>query len=70
MPDWRIHTPELIAYPELPGVPAAVIDMDIKNYVWNMEHEPPAEAFTRSLAKRSRYCTASIIRTQKKRACM
>ncbi|MCY8643266.1 macrolide 2'-phosphotransferase [Bacillus haynesii] len=51
VPDWRIHTPELIAYPKLPGVPAAVIDMEIKNYVWNMDHEPPAEAFVKSLAK-------------------
>lgn len=51
VPDWRIHTPELIAYPELPGVPAAVIDMEVKNYVWNMDHEPPAEAFVKSLAK-------------------
>ncbi|MED1738633.1 macrolide 2'-phosphotransferase [Bacillus swezeyi] len=51
MPDWRIHTPELIAYPKLVGVPAAVIDMEIKNYVWNMNHQPPSEAFVRSLAK-------------------
>ncbi|QHZ48751.1 macrolide 2'-phosphotransferase [Bacillus sp. NSP9.1] len=51
VPDWRIHTAELIAYPKLAGIPAAVIDMEIKNYAWNMNHQPPSEAFVRSLAK-------------------
>ncbi|GIN68941.1 macrolide 2'-phosphotransferase [Bacillus sonorensis] len=51
VPDWRINEPELIAYPKLTGVPAAVIDMEIRNYVWNMNHQPPSEAFVRSLAQ-------------------
>ncbi|MCC9022948.1 macrolide 2'-phosphotransferase [Bacillus nakamurai] len=50
VPDWRIHTPELIAYPKLDGIPAAVIDLEKKQYVWNMEHEPPSDDFVRSLA--------------------
>lgn len=50
VPDWRIHTPELIAYPKLEGKPAAAIDLDKKQYVWNMEHEPPSDGFVGSLA--------------------
>lgn len=50
VPDWRIHTPELIAYPKLDGIPAAAIDLDKKQYVWNMEHEPPSDGFVGSLA--------------------
>lgn len=30
VPDWRIHTPELIAYPMLKGTPAAGIDLEQK----------------------------------------
>lgn len=51
VPEWQIDEPELIAYPMLAGVPAAVIDMEIRNYVWNMKHQPPAEPFVRSLAQ-------------------
>ncbi|MEW4024987.1 macrolide 2'-phosphotransferase [Bacillus sp. YAF8] len=50
VPDWRVHTPELIAYPKLDGKPAAAIDLDKKQYVWNMEHEPPSDGFVGSLA--------------------
>ncbi|MCY8515540.1 macrolide 2'-phosphotransferase [Bacillus atrophaeus] len=50
VPDWRIHTPELIAYPRLDGIPAAGIDLEEKQYVWNMDHQPPSDDFVRSLA--------------------
>ncbi|WP_415273282.1 macrolide 2'-phosphotransferase [Bacillus siamensis] len=50
VPDWRVHTPELIAYPKLDGISAAAIDLDKKQYVWNMEHEPPSDGFVGSLA--------------------
>lgn len=51
VPDWRIHTPELIAYPMLKGTPAAGIDLEQKQYVWNMNHQPPSDHFIRTLAK-------------------
>ncbi|MGG1348230.1 macrolide 2'-phosphotransferase MphK [Bacillus subtilis] len=50
VPDWRIHTPELIAYPMLKGTPAAGIDLEQKQYVWNMDHQPPSDDFVRTLA--------------------
>ncbi|MGF4040929.1 macrolide 2'-phosphotransferase MphK [Bacillus subtilis] len=50
VPDWRIHTPELIAYPMLKGTPAAGIDLEQKQYVWNMNHQPPSDDFVRTLA--------------------
>ncbi|XLG08830.1 Hypothetical protein ACI5QM_00279 [Bacillus subtilis] len=50
VPDWRIHTPELIAYPMLKGMPAAGIDLEQKQYVWNMDHQPPSDDFVRTLA--------------------
>ncbi|MGF7535874.1 macrolide 2'-phosphotransferase MphK [Bacillus mexicanus] len=50
VPDWRIHTPELIAYPMLKGTPAAGIDLEQKQYVWNMNHQPPSDDFVQSLA--------------------
>lgn len=50
MPDWKIHTPELIAYPKLSGTPAAGIDLEQKQYVWNMNHQPPSDDFVHTLA--------------------
>ncbi|MED1809326.1 macrolide 2'-phosphotransferase MphK [Bacillus subtilis] len=51
VPDWRIHTPELIAYPMLKGTPAAGIDLEQKQYVWNMDHQPPSDHFILTLAE-------------------
>ncbi|MCY7749427.1 macrolide 2'-phosphotransferase MphK [Bacillus inaquosorum] len=51
VPDWKIHTPELIAYPMLKGTPAAGIDLEQKQYVWNMNHQPPSDHFIRTLAE-------------------
>ncbi|MBK4205676.1 macrolide 2'-phosphotransferase MphK [Bacillus spizizenii] len=51
VPDWNIHTPELIAYPMLEGTPAAGIDLEQKQYVWNMNHQPPSDGFVHTLAE-------------------
>lgn len=51
VPDWRIFTPELIAYPKLSGVPVATVDLVAKNYVWNLDHESLSSCFIQSLAK-------------------
>ncbi|WP_028594670.1 macrolide 2'-phosphotransferase [Paenibacillus assamensis] len=50
VPDWRVYTPELIAYPLLDGVPAAGINVEMRNYEWNMDHENPSPQFVDSLA--------------------
>ncbi|MBD8498015.1 macrolide 2'-phosphotransferase [Paenibacillus arenosi] len=50
VPDWRVYTPELIAYPLLDGVPAAGINVEVRNYEWNMDHENPSPQFVDSLA--------------------
>ncbi|MCK8099272.1 macrolide 2'-phosphotransferase MphK [Bacillus sp. 2CMS4F] len=51
VPDWKIHMPELIAYPKLSGTPAAGIDLEQKQYVWNMSHQPPSDNFVHTLAE-------------------
>jgi macrolide phosphotransferase len=50
VPDWRVNTPELIAYPRLAGTPAATIDPVAKNYVWHMDRHSIPAAFMDSLA--------------------
>lgn len=49
VPDWRIYTPELIAYPLLGGQPAASVSME--GYAFNMDAENPGEPFVHSLAE-------------------
>lgn len=51
VPAWKIHTKDLIAYPKLTGKPAATIDSEIQNYVWEIEHKPVPENFISTLAK-------------------
>lgn len=51
VPDWNIHTPELIAYPMLEGTPAAGVDLEQKQYVWNMNHQPPSDDFVHNLPR-------------------
>ncbi len=43
VPDWRIHTPELIAYPLLPGQPGLDLDEHGKP-VWHVDVSAPAFA--------------------------
>lgn len=50
VPDWRIHTPSLIAYPRLGGTPALTVDGDGVN--WNViDPDAPGEAFLASYAR-------------------
>ncbi len=51
VPDWKIFTPELIAYRKLSGVPVATVDLVAKNYVWNLDHESLSDGFVQSLAE-------------------
>ncbi|RED54403.1 macrolide 2'-phosphotransferase [Cohnella lupini] len=51
VPDWRICTPELIAYPRLEGQPAATINPEAMNYDWIIDPQAPPEAFIQSLAE-------------------
>ncbi|MBO1580716.1 macrolide 2'-phosphotransferase [Bacillus sp. XF8] len=51
VPNWKINTTELMAYPLVKGNPAAVIDLEIQNYVWHIQNNPPSITFVRSLAE-------------------
>lgn len=50
VPDWRIFTPELIAYPLLNGVPIATVDPAGGGYVWQYEQQSLPDIFFDSLA--------------------
>ncbi|CAG7597406.1 hypothetical protein PAESOLCIP111_00144 [Paenibacillus solanacearum] len=50
VPDWRIFTPELIAYPLLGGRPVATVDAAAGGYAWLYEPESLTDAFFDSLA--------------------
>ncbi|TVX89669.1 macrolide 2'-phosphotransferase [Paenibacillus agilis] len=51
VPDWRIYTSELIAYPLLEGVPTAGVSLEVRNYEWNMDYEDLSPQFVDSLAQ-------------------
>lgn len=51
VPDWRICTPELIAYPRLNGTPAATINPEASNYDWVIDPQSPPEVFIETLAR-------------------
>ncbi len=51
VPDWQLNTLELIAYPRLPGTPAATINPEIKNYDWYIEPHSLRTTFIDSLAE-------------------
>jgi macrolide phosphotransferase len=50
VPDWRLFSPQVIAYPRLGGEPAAVIDMSAGGYVWCFDEKNPPAVFIDSLA--------------------
>ncbi|WP_017302799.1 macrolide 2'-phosphotransferase [Spirulina subsalsa] len=50
VPDWQIHTDELIAYPLLLGKPAGTIDPEIQNYHWEIDAQNLPEVYLQSLA--------------------
>jgi aminoglycoside phosphotransferase (APT) family kinase protein len=50
VPDWRVHTPELIAYPRLPGTPLVTLDTGAP--VWNVvDPASPSDDFLDSYAR-------------------
>lgn len=51
VPDWRIFTPELIAYPLLDGNPVATVDPGGAGYVWQFEQASLTDTFFDSLAQ-------------------
>ncbi len=48
VPDWKIFSEKLIAYPRLSGTPVALIDMEIMNYAWHIDPQKPSLAFLQS----------------------
>lgn len=50
VPEWKINTPELIAYPTVSGIQTGSIDMNIRNYVFNINTENLSKSFVQSLA--------------------
>lgn len=51
VPHWQVHTRELIAYPRLPGLPAATYDPEAAGgYAWCVDPEDPGDVFLGSLA--------------------
>ncbi|PZD93225.1 hypothetical protein DNH61_24580 [Paenibacillus sambharensis] len=51
VPDWRICSPELIAYPLLSGQPLAVVDPAGSGYLWQVEQQALNDSFFNSLAR-------------------
>lgn len=51
VPEWRVHTLELIAYPKLAGVPAGEIDPEAKAYVWHLDPKALPAPFVATTAK-------------------
>lgn len=51
VPDWRIFTPELIAYPLLHGKPIATVDPAGGGYIWQFEQQSLSDTFFDSLAE-------------------
>jgi macrolide phosphotransferase len=49
IPDWRVFTNDVIAYPRLDGLPAAVLDPG-RGYVWRFDVEAAPREFIVSLA--------------------
>ncbi len=52
VPDWWIVTPELIAYPRLPGTTAVTVDPATREPTWHIDPQSPAfrTSFARALA--------------------
>ncbi|NJK47972.1 phosphotransferase [Candidatus Gracilibacteria bacterium] len=51
VPNWQLNASELIAYPRLPGTPAATINPEIKNYDWYIKPQSLSTTFVDSLAE-------------------
>ncbi|MBQ1097933.1 macrolide 2'-phosphotransferase [Streptomyces sp. b94] len=51
VPDWRLHTPELVAYPRLPGVAAGSEDPDTLVYGWSVDPLARPDRYLEPLAR-------------------
>jgi macrolide phosphotransferase len=51
VPEWRIFTPNLIAYPLLRGNPIATVDPAGRGYIWRFPQDSLSDAFFNSLAE-------------------
>jgi macrolide phosphotransferase len=49
VPNWQIHTDELIAYPLLRGKPAGTVDSELQNYRWEIDANNLPNAYLQSL---------------------
>jgi macrolide phosphotransferase len=50
VPEWKVNTAQLIAYPMLPGTPAATIDTEVKQYRWHIDPANLPAAFDDSFS--------------------
>ncbi|MFE1557763.1 macrolide 2'-phosphotransferase [Streptomyces sp. NPDC058734] len=51
VPHWRLHTPDLVAYPRLPGEPAGTEDPDTLVYAWSMDPLAHPDRYLEPLAR-------------------
>ncbi|WP_338483843.1 macrolide 2'-phosphotransferase [Streptomyces sp. SCSIO 75703] len=51
VPDWRLHTPDLVAYPRLPGEPAGSEDPVSLVYGWSMDPLAHPDRYLEPLAR-------------------
>lgn len=69
VPDWRICTPELIAYPLLEGDPIAVVDPAGGGYVWQFPRKVYLIRFSIPWLRLSPRCITSIPTRRRKVEC-
>lgn len=50
VPNWKIVTKEMVAYPLLAGTPAGTIDPELGDYVWHIDPKSPPDQYVSSLA--------------------
>lgn len=51
VPDWIIFSDELIAYPQLEGIPAATVDAENQRYIWSFDETAIPPNFYRTLGE-------------------
>ncbi|MFD3544606.1 macrolide 2'-phosphotransferase [Streptomyces sp. NPDC058655] len=51
VPNWRLRTPRLVAYPRLPGVPAGAEDQRTLVYAWGIDPLAAPDAYLEPLAR-------------------
>lgn len=56
IPDWVVYTDKIVAYPRLPGEPAANEDIRTRVFVWRINQSEPPERYIETLAA----CITSI----------